>query len=101
MDVRKSNQYRLLQIVLGHSGVYEVHGRVDSHDLVCNCPGFRHRGRCKHVRFVAERVDADGVFDMAVVGSSELTSDEVSALASKDPGAYRDWVIRRSRIEVL
>lgn len=91
---------RLLQVFLSPNlrGVYEVAYDTESERLSCNCPGFRSRLTCKHLRWVLARSEPDGGY--CVPMPPGITPDMVIE-AGKDPEVWRAFCIRHFRAEVL
>ena len=93
---------KLVQIFLSENlnpgGVYEV-SYTPSKSFVCTCPGFEGRSKCKHVKFVDERVKANnGTYPLEI--SKSVTNEEADK-ASESPEAFREFLIKYGKIEVL
>jgi uncharacterized Zn finger protein len=91
---------RLLQVFLsktGH-GVYEVSVAVHDHALSCTCPGFKHRKRCKHIDFVAEKLGPDGEYTVTV---PHLMPMDILVEARRTPESWRAFITRYVTPEVL
>ena len=93
---------KLVQIFLSESlnpgGVYEV-SYTTNKTFVCTCPGFEGRNKCKHVKYVDEKVRANnGTYPLEV---SKKVTEEAADRASESPEAFRDFLIKYGKIEVL
>ena len=92
-------EWMITQIFLSDTGVHEVYVHHSSHKLRCNCPGFKTRSYCKHTRFVQTRMEQNGgIYPVEI--SSKVDHDQ-SALASKDPEAFRDLLVNYGKIEIV
>jgi len=98
--MRTSMSYwQATQLFLSDTGVHEVEVNVSSSKLRCNCSGYSSRSSCKHVRFVRTRMDDnDGIYPTEI---STKASKLDTAVASKDPKAFRQLLINYGKIEVL
>jgi hypothetical protein len=80
-------------------GVYEVQIDLDTEDSICSCPTFRVRKTCRHVKFVNARIESnDGHYPLMVNERAEMVA---AGEALKNPEAFRDFVIKYGKIEVL
>lgn len=93
------NSWQVSQIFLSETGVHEVEIHLSTSKLRCNCPGFSSRRNCKHTRFVKSKMENnDGIYPVEV--SSKLSKFD-TAIASKDPEAFRRMLINFGRIEAI
>lgn len=91
--------WMITQLFLSETGVHEVYVHHKSHKLRCDCDGFLTRGLCKHSKFVQTRMNKNGgVYPVEV--SNRADSDKV-AMASEDPEAFRDLLVKYGKIEAI
>jgi hypothetical protein len=84
----------------GASGpnIFEVSSNKEK-NLECNCPGFVVKGLCRHTKLVALRIkENDGVYPFEFL--TKVDAKQIKA-AMKTEAAFRDFIIKNSRIEVL
>lgn len=89
--------WRTIQLFLEKDGVVEVElNYKDSMQMRCTC---KKLGKCAHIKYVAKVMDEnDGTYSLSVPD----TIDEEEALAAVlDAKAFRDFVIKYGRVEVL
>lgn len=98
-----SEDRRLIQVFLTQQqnpgpGIFEVSS--DKQDnLYCTCAGFKGRHFCKHVKFVKARIETNGgTYPLEI---STKASKEAAERATESNPAFRDFVIRYGKIEVL
>ena len=87
---------RIVQAFLSRRGlaVFSVSYDVARAELLCDCPGFEARTRCKHVAWVMEQtVNTGGRFNIRV--PNHVTLD------ARDPVQYRELVLRYGTPAVL
>lgn len=72
---------------------------IDEHDVLsCNCPGYRGKGKCKHVKLVQERLDEnDFNYPLIVVGK---VTDEDLEKANSSSEAMTQFIRTYGKIEV-
>ena len=96
---------RLLQVFLssGRSAtfvpaIFEV-STTKENVIVCNCPGYRSKSNCKHIKLVTERIEANGgKYPFKFI--TDATPDELKA-ALKNEQEFRTFVIQNMKIEVI
>ena len=93
---------KLVQIFLSESlnpgGIYEV-SYTPEKTFICTCPGFAARSHCKHVKFVDAKVKANnGSYPLQI---SPKVTDEIADKATESPEAFREFLIKYGKIEVL
>ena len=99
MRTSMTNDWQTTQIFLSDNGVFEVEVSASTYRLRCGCDGYSSRLRCKHTRFVKQRMNENGgVYPTEV---SNRASKVDSLIASKDPKAFRELLIHYGKIEVL
>lgn len=92
--------WRTVQLFLSDDGVAEVQVDSDNHAKVrCTCPSFQNSARCKHSRYVKNAMAAnEGHYAILI---PEEVSEEEALAAMDDSEAFRQFVIRHARVEVL
>jgi hypothetical protein len=91
--------WRTLQFFISSQGVCEVQSDdTSTKKLRCTCREFNLLARCKHVKFVKERIGDSGVFTVKL---SEDTDDENVTAAMHDPELFRNFLIHHAKIEVI
>lgn len=95
MDIK----WRTIQFFISENGVCEVQSDdSSSKKLRCTCKDFSILARCKHVKFVKERIGESGVFTVKL--AEDIDSENVIA-AMNDPELFREFLIHHAKIEVL
>ena len=93
------SDWQTTQVFLSDTGVHEVEISLVSGRLRCNCPGYSSRSSCKHARFVDNRMNQNnGVYPVEV---SKEAPSEAGANAHTDPEAFRKFLYRYGRVEVI
>ena len=94
-------EMKLIQVFLGDSStpaIFEVSSTKEG-ELICNCPGYRGRRRCKHVSFVQARIDGNGgSYPLEI---SKRATKEEADLAQTSTELFRDFIIKFGKIEVF
>lgn len=92
---------KLLQVFLsqGVHGVFEVSIVPADCSLLCTCPGFENRRRCKHVDYVKGKFGSDGEYLVRL--TKEITSAEAELANSGDPADWRYFVYMHTVAEVI
>jgi len=91
--------WRTIQFFISEDGVCEVQSDdSSSKKFRCTCRDFSLLARCKHVRFVKDRIGESGVFTVKL--AEDIDVENVSA-AMNDPDLFREFLIRHAKIEVL
>lgn len=94
--------WRTVQLFLDEStmGVFEVEIDAENHKKArCSCPSFSRQATCKHVRFVKSAMkDSDGHYSIQI--PVEI-SDEEALLAMSNAEAFRDFIIKYGKVEVI
>lgn len=95
-----AKDWRVVQIFLSPkgAGIFEVEMTTDAAHVRCNCPTFKSRASCRHQRWVQARTDDSGVFPVMVLASA---ADVDISEHMDDPKAFREFIIKYGRIEVV
>ena len=93
-------EWRTLQFFLGEEGVSEVSvAEEDSTKVRCDCPQFLKKAKCKHSKWVRDRMaQNNGVFNMRI---SDTINDEETMDAVNDAYLFRDFVIKYGKAQVI
>ena len=91
--------WQTTQLFLSATGVHEVQMNLDSQKLRCNCEASASRNFCKHVAFVNKRIELNG--GTYPVEISKKAKIEDATLANLDPDAFRSFLIKYGKIEVV
>lgn len=101
-DVTMDIDWRTVQMFLDETtfGVFEVQIDSDNNRKVrCDCPAFSNSARCKHVKFVKNKMNEnDGHYAIKI--PVEI-SDEEAFIAMSDSDSFRDFIIQYGTIEVI
>ncbi len=91
--------WRTVQIFLSPkgSGIYEVELTTDGKSVRCNCPTYKSRRNCRHVRFVQSRMD-NGFYPILV--HPDARSEDLSEHVH-DRERFRRFVVKYAKIEVV
>lgn len=95
------SDWRTLQMFLSPQkpAVYEVDMDLDTQATRCNCPTFKGRNSCRHVKFVKARMEGNsGNYPLMI---HERAEKENLTDVLSDAGKFRDFIVRYGRIEVL
>jgi hypothetical protein len=102
-EAHVTEDLRLIQVFLTQQqtpgpGIFEV--STDKKDnLYCSCAGFKGRSFCKHVKFVKARIENNGgTYPLEI---SVKASKEDAERAQESNSAFREFVIRYGKIEVV
>ena len=72
---------------------------MNSKKVKCDCHKFMKMARCKHVKFVRERMQTNGgVFNLVIPSHVD---DEEAIDALQDTELFRELILKYGRIEVL
>lgn len=96
-----SSDWRVIQVFLSNRvpSIAEVEVNMETQEIRCTCPAFAGRNQCKHTKFVTARIkNNDGTYPLMVVDS---TTEQEAMDAQESAETFRDFIIRRSKIEVL
>jgi len=95
-----SSDWRTMQLFLSEDGVHEVEVTSDdSKKLRCTCRIYKQGKRCKHMRYVREKMEQNnGNYSIFI---PDTVTDEEIDLAASSPKAFRDMLIKYSPIEFL
>jgi transposase len=92
-------EWRTLQMFLSSRGVFEVELNMSTSSTRCTCPGYATRKYCKHTRWVESRMKTNGgTYPMSI--STRAPAVEATR-ANKSPAAFRDFVVKYGKIEVV
>jgi hypothetical protein len=92
--------WRTVQLFLGEEGVSEVCiDAMDALNVKCTCPSFSKFRKCKHASFVLNKIDKnDGHYGVQI---PENIDDDIAFEALEDEEAFRAFIIKYGKIEVL
>jgi hypothetical protein len=95
MDIK----WRTIQFFISVNGVCEVQSDdTSTKKLRCTCREFSVFARCKHVKFVKDRIGETGIFTVKL---AEDTDSENIIAAMDDPDMFRSFLIHHAKIEAL
>jgi hypothetical protein len=95
MDIK----WRTIQFFISANGVCEVQSDdTSTKKLRCTCRDFALLARCKHIKFVKERIGETGIFTVKL---AEDTDSENIIAAMDNPDLFREFLIHHAKIEVL
>jgi len=93
--------HRLIQVFLSTSptaAIFEVNAQEDK-TLVCSCPGFASRSKCKHVSLVSNRIEMNnGIYPFNWL--TEVSEQDIK-FAMDSEVTFRDFIIQSTKVEVL
>lgn len=96
-----ASDWRTVQLFLSQRqpAIYEVEINLDGPGARCTCPSYKGRRSCRHTKFVADKMqDNGGHYPLLVRESAE--EEDISSVMSS-PEAFRDFVVRYGKVEVL
>lgn len=91
--------WRTVQMFLEDYGVVET--QIDSENtsrVRCSCPSFGKSARCKHSRYVREKLTVNGHYPITI--PSDIDYDDV-AEALKTPEGFRSFIIHYNKVKVI
>jgi hypothetical protein len=93
-------EWRTVQFFIGEEGVSEVEVDTDDTRIArCTCKVFTSTKRCKHSSWVLEKISSNnGNFAVQV---PDYVPDELAFDVMDDVEAWRDFVIKYGKIEVI
>jgi len=91
--------WRTVQLFLSTTGVYEVQLRPGDTTARCNCPSYRVRSTCKHTEFIQQRM-LENSGQYAILVPEDVPEDE-AAKANDSADAFRNFILKYARVEVL
>jgi len=93
-------EWRTVQLFLGSEGISEVAlATHDTRKARCTCTAFSNSGRCKHIKFVKERlIEGDGNYNIQI---PEDVPDEEAAEAMASLEDWREFVMKYGKIETI
>ena len=92
--------WRTVQLFLGDEGVSEVAiAAHDSRKVRCTCSSFFSSARCKHTKFVKQRMQENG--GNYAISIPEDVDDEDAYDAMGDSDTFRQFVIKHGVVEVI
>jgi hypothetical protein len=72
---------------------------MNSRKTRCSCLKFKKTARCKHAKFVQEKIsDSGGVFNLRIPAGVD---DEAAMDALNDTDLFRELVLKYGKIEIL
>lgn len=93
------NAWRTVQMFLSTQGVFEVEVNTDSHAVRCNCSNFRIRNTCAHEKHVnSKSKDNGGTYPVKL---SPRATEEEAEKAQESPEAFRSFIVKYGKVEVL
>lgn len=97
---RMAYDWRTIQLFLGDDGVSEVSAdHNDPYAIMCTCKIFRKVSKCAHTKFVRQTMQSnDGHYTVHI--HAEIDPMEAS-IAMEDSAAFRDFVIKYGKVEIL
>lgn len=92
-------RWRTVQVFLSQkgSGIFEVELTTDGKSVRCNCPIYKSKKDCRHVKFVLAKME-DGSYPIVVHPSAR---DEDISEYAEDPVAFRRFIVKYGKIEVV
>lgn len=98
--IRMEYDWRTIQLFLTNEGVCEVQADHNHpYKLQCSCRWFMKVGKCGHIKFVRENMENnDGHYTIQI--SAEIDPMD-AAIALDDAEAFRDFIIKYGKVEVL
>jgi hypothetical protein len=99
-EVSMATQWRTVQFFIGDEGVSEV--ELDSNDsskVRCSCQKYASMRRCKHVKFVKDRINkTSGEYSVSI---PDDVPDEETENAIADYVSWRNYIIKYGEIEAI
>jgi hypothetical protein len=92
--------WRTVQMFLSDDGVHEVQLDVyDNRNMKCTCKRFKTFKKCKHTNWIDNEIlQSGGHFSIQI--NADIPEEEADA-AFDDPKAFRDFVVKYGKVEVI
>lgn len=93
--------WRTVQVFISSqaAGIFEVEVNTDTKNTRCNCPVWKKTEACKHSKFVKDKMRFnDGHYSIQI---PTAVAEEIALEASETSAAFRDFVIRYAKVEVI
>ena len=95
MDIK----WRTVQFFISLNGVCEVQADdSEKKKLRCTCIDFNLLAKCKHTKFVREKIGETGSYTIKLAEDAE---EETIVAAMEDPDMFRDFLLHYSKIESI
>lgn len=103
MEETLNTDVKLIQMFLNDTqipgpSIYEV-GVTDNGKIVCNCPGFKGRASCKHLKLVKARMDNNNGVYIPIL-SSDVTDEDITKAHLSNKNS-REFIIKFGIPEVI
>jgi hypothetical protein len=93
-------EWRTIQMFVGEEGVSEVSVDNDNpNKFRCTCSSFMSVGRCKHTKFMRNKLK-NGASKVSITIPDSVDTDELESIFN-DVDAFRDFVIKYGSVEYL
>jgi len=95
-----SIDWRTIQVFLSSDGVCEVEAdAMDYGKMRCSCSAFKPSKRCKHTKFVKQKIkENNGSYSIVI--PSDLEDEDMEKVIQTSEG-FRNFVIHHAKVEVL
>lgn len=93
--------WRTVQVFISSqaAGVFEVEVDTETKQTRCSCPVWKKSATCKHVSFVKQRMrHSNGHYSIQIPNE---VPEELAHEASESPEAFREFVLKYAKIEVI
>lgn len=98
-QMMSESDWRTVQMFLTTSGVYEVEINIEDYDVRCSCLGYKTRLTCAHVSAVDKAAKNNG--GTYPIKISSRASEEDSEVAQVSKEAFREFVLKYGKVEVM
>lgn len=99
-ELNMISDWKTVQLFLDEAGVSEV--QIDSlnpYSVRCNCRGTKPSTKCAHVKHVKKVMgENDGHYTIHIPVEVD---EDIADLAMSDNDAFRDFIIRYAKVEVI
>ena len=98
--INVKSDWRTVQLFLDDNGISEVEVDASKPGTArCDCRQFKAKTKCDHVKFIKKIMDEnDGHYTVHIPVEIE---DEEAELAMSDAAAFRHFIIKYGKVEVL
>lgn len=103
MDLRESEEHRLVQVFLANESgrMFEVYWDYARDEYLCTCPGFERRRRCVHVQYVYDHAHPEAGYPLKVVPPGKVVPEAYIVSLMADKSAFRTFVLEHCEVVVL
>ena len=99
--MKMESTWRTIQVFISSqaAGIFEVEVNTDTKNIRCSCPVYIKSTTCKHTNFIKQKMRFNNGHYSVQIPTD--ISENLVIEASETPKAFRDFVLKYAKIEVL